>query len=694
MAGGLMAGGLMTIATAGAARNGSRSPRQRFAAVGTAVAAALYAATVLLSAVLLRGRDRMDAVEAGYLFAFLLYAVVGGVVAWHRPANPVGWLFLAAGGGVLLSSALDAWALFALAHDVAGGVWARWAQGWLYSFAWGLGTTVTLLFLPDGRLPSPRWRVPLIVLCGLLAFDTLAVAVLPGPIGDLAPVDNPAGIPAVEAVAGPLSVATEWTLLAAAAIGLVTLVVRWRLGPDATRRKLAWLGLGALAVVALGTLGAIVDALGAPYAVGVVLVTLQLAAIPAAVGVAILRDRLFDIEALFSRGLVYTALTALVVVTYAVSLAVTTRWLSTRADVAAAVVATALVAVGLGAVKDRLQSRVERLLFGDRSRPYRVLAGLGATAHELGSGAHVLPSLAELVRAALRLPYVAVHLAGDPGDPGDPPIEAGERPSAVESFPLTVPGGGAGELVVGRRTPGEPLSEADRGLLGDAARQIATAAHSFRLARDLQAARQRLVRAREQERVRVRRDLHDGLGPLLGAVTLQLDVLAGRVPADDLAGRALAERIKTEVRQALSDLRRVVDGLRPAALDELGLREALEAHASALRGAGLGVTVDCPAHLDAGPAAEVAAYHIVTEALANVRRHARASHAEVTIEQTGDTLLVAVTDDGTGHADASSGGVGLMSMRERAAELGGGCEILRSPGGGTCVRARIPRERP
>lgn len=466
----------MAIATAGA----MTSRRRRVAAVGTAVAAALYAATLGLSLTLPRGAGRIDAVEAGYLFAFLLFAVVGGVVAGHRPANPVGWLFLAAGGGVLLSSALDAWALVALARDLPGGVWARWAQGWLFSLAWGLGTTVTLLYLPDGRLPSPRWRVPLTVLCGLLAVDTLAGAILPGPIGDVAPVENPAGLPAAAAVAGPIAVFTQWTLIAAAVAGLLTLVVRWRRAPAVTRRKLAWLGFGAVVVVALGAVDTVVHAFGAPYAVGAVLTTVQLATIPLAVGVAILRDRLFDIEAVFSRSLVYTALTATVVVTYAASLAVTTRWLSTRADVAAAIIATALVAVTLGAVKDRLQSRVERILFGDRSRPYRVLAGLGAAAHELGSDAQALPSLAELVRGALRLPYVAVRLPHDLSL-----TEAGERPSGVECFPLTVPGGGTGELVVGQRTPGEPLSDADRALLRDAGRQLATAAHTSRLARDL-----------------------------------------------------------------------------------------------------------------------------------------------------------------------------------------------------------------
>ncbi|WP_181448659.1 sensor histidine kinase [Nonomuraea aridisoli] len=197
------------------------------------------------------------------------------------------------------------------------------------------------------------------------------------------------------------------------------------------------------------------------------------------------------------------------------------------------------------------------------------------------------------------------------------------------------------------------------------------------------------MRAREEERLRIRRDLHDGLGPLLAAASLQVDVLADRMPGAESSG--LVAKVKSLIGQSVADVRQVVHGLRPPSLDDLGLAGVVEEHAAALRAAGLRVRVDCPGDLAVDSAAvEVAAYRIVTEAMTNVARHARAGSCTVTLALDAGRLRVEVADDGTGLASPHRDGVGLASMRERADELGGHVTVADLEGGGTRVVAVLP----
>ncbi|MGK5681265.1 sensor histidine kinase [Actinoplanes sp. URMC 104] len=645
----------------------------RWIAVSSAgAAAALFAAAATLG-LLVPGDDGVDAREIAFLAAFLTYALVGGAVAWHRPANPVGWLLLATGLVVMLSAALDGYAYYAIVHRreaLPAGVWARWAQSWLFALAWNLGTTLPLLLFPDGRLPSRRWRWVVGVTTAAIVLDTVAVALMPGPMGDTVPRPNPVGVAAAEGVLTTVDEAVFWLCGTVTIVGVAAVVIRWRAATGAARERLAWLGLGCL--VALGLLGLdlSLDAVGLGELSGIPLV-LALAVLPVSVAVAILRAGLFDVQRLFTRGIVYAGLTVAIVGSYAVSVAVTPALVGESAGTAAALVATALAAVLLSGVRDRAQSAVGRALFGERDRPYRVLSTLGAVPPGM------VDDMVTLLRRSLRLPYVAVRLADRPRL-----VESGAPTGDVEEFPLPQHGG---SLLVARRDPADEFTAAERLLLADAARQVA-------LAGELQAARERLVRAREQERLRLRRDLHDGLGPVLGAVTLRLDVLRAHVPESDEEGRSEVDKAKQELRAALRDVRRLIDGLRPPALDETGLRAALTEQASALLRAPVTYTVDCPADArPAGPAAQAAIYRIVVEALTNAARHSGAGHVAVTVRLTGADLVATVTDDGRGR-DGRPDGIGLSSMRERAAELGGFCEVTSRPGEGVTVHASVPRE--
>jgi signal transduction histidine kinase len=261
------------------------------------------------------------------------------------------------------------------------------------------------------------------------------------------------------------------------------------------------------------------------------------------------------------------------------------------------------------------------------------------------------------------------------------------------TIPLTNQSEAVGALVLGARAAGESFDARDRRLLEDLARQSGVAVHAVRLTQELQRSRERLVTAREEERRRIRRDLHDGLGPTLAGIALNLDTARGLIERDPAAGEALVHRLRDEAQSAIADIRRLVYELRPPALDELGLAGAIGEQACRLSSNGLVVSVEGPDELPPLPAAvEVAAYRIALEALTNAARHAGARRCTVSIA-VDDALELEVTDDGQGIGAGRRVGVGVRSMQERAAELGGICTIEPAAFAGTSVRARLPLTR-
>jgi signal transduction histidine kinase len=245
-------------------------------------------------------------------------------------------------------------------------------------------------------------------------------------------------------------------------------------------------------------------------------------------------------------------------------------------------------------------------------------------------------------------------------------------------------------LCLAPRSGEDGFSAAERRLLEDIALQAGVAAHAVRLTADLQRSRERLITAREEERRRLRRDLHDGLGPQLASLTLTIAAARELLRHDLDAADRLLQELSVHAQAAMADIRRVVYDLRPPALDDLGLVLALREQAARYSQAGLQITIDAPDRLPPLPAAvEVAAYRIVQEALTNVVRHAEAHICSVCLSL-ADTLIVEIRDDGAGMPPDSRAGVGHMSMRERAAELGGLCQIETMPGQGVCIRARLP----
>ncbi|MGH8904928.1 MAG: histidine kinase [Egibacteraceae bacterium] len=604
-----------------------------------------------------------------YLFAVpaVTFTLPGGLMVRHRPRNPIGWLFVAIGlssAGVVVSASFAGPAGFWLM--------ARLEQ-WVFAVPVGL-LPVALLLFPDGRLPSRRWR-PVMWMLGtglgvMLTFLALAI------------VEDPNTLVNPEAAL----VGHARTKLWVATVGLAvvfmsmvavfgSLVQRWRHARGDTRQQLKWLALGAAFV----PVGIALDFFGeAPWGWVIVWTT-----VPAAAAVAILKHRLYDIDLFLNRSLVYATLTLVVVGAYAGIVQALSAVVASAGQVPG-LVAAGIIAVVFGPLRERIQRGANRLLYGDRDDPYTVVSRLGRRLEQAVEPAGVLPRVVQTVADALQLPYAAIELA----EGGETRLveSHGRRVAEPQAFPMTYQGQVVGRLLVTPRSPSRPFTPVERRLLDDLARQAGLAAHAVRLTADLQRSRERLVRSREEERRRLRRDLHDGLGPTLAGMTMQVG--AARVAEGD---NPLLSTLEQQLRNCSMEVRRLVDDLRPPALDQLGLVGAIRDQVEAFTaGSPLEIAISAPEHLGELPAAvEVAAYRIAAESVTNTVRHASASRCDICLTVNGN-LVIEITDDGAGLPDHCPAGVGLASMRERAAELGGDFLAQRLPTGGTRIRAELP----
>jgi signal transduction histidine kinase len=424
--------------------------------------------------------------------------------------------------------------------------------------------------------------------------------------------------------------------------------------------------------------------------------------IPLSIGVAVLRYRLWDIDGVINRTLVYGALTAGVVLLYVLVVGGLGELLQLRGNLIVSLLATGLAAVLFAPLRERLQRGVNRLMYGERDDPYAVLSRLGSRLESTPAHDALLPAVARTVQEALKLPYAEIQLKREDGF--ETAAAAGDPGANALRLPLVYGGETVGRLVLGPRAGEENFGPTERQLLEDLSHQIGASAHAalmtdeaLRLSADLQRSRERLVEAREEERRRLRRDLHDGLGPQLSSQALTIDAVRKLMRRDPDAAEELLLDLKADAQDAITDIRRLVYGLRPPALDDLGLLGALRETAEQYSVKGLSVSVQAPERLPPLSAAvEVAAYRIAQEALTNVVRHAEASTCTLSLALgEAGALCLEVRDDGRGIPDpqedsAVRAGVGLTSMRERASELGGSLLVEPLPEGGTRVSVWLP----
>jgi signal transduction histidine kinase len=623
---------------------------------------------------------------SGDLVVGCLFPLVGALIAIREPGNRCAWVLLSA-GLVAVSAFSHEWAYDGLARQglLPFVPAATWLAAWTFVPYWVQITLLPVLF-PDGTIPSRRWRRFVVAVLSVVTVVTVVAMFRPDPDVEGLGVRNPLGI-------GPASVGNGWHFLllgpvlvlafGAAPAALLALIARQRRAVGRIRAQLQWLLLGfvsCLLVMAVTLVVPLPQGLGGHYGLAV-----AFAMIPLSVAVAVVRYGLFDIELVVNRAIAYAALTALGLAAYAGLLAAAGAG---AARGSYAPLLAALIAAVLTAARSRFQRLVDRKLFGARRDPYEVVRRVGVSVAAADSPGMALASLVSTVCEVLALPYAAVESASPAGETVAR-AESGSPVPWAEVLPAVYRGRQVGVLRVGHRHRGERFRPEEASALGDVARRAASLLHAADLSADLQASRERVVVAREEERRRLRRDLHDGLGPELAGMALQLDSLASGLQGhSDLAERAFW--LRDRMRHTVTEVRRIVEGLRPSAVDELGLAEALRQLAGARTE--LEFAVHVPVVFGELPAAvEVAAYRIAAEACANVIRHARATKCVIDAGTDDGWLTLTVADNGVGFGAEAAVGVGLQSLHERAAEVGGSAEIRSAPGG-TTVSARLPVE--
>ncbi len=650
----------------------------------------------------------------------LAFATTGALIAVHHPSHSVGWLCLAIGALwslVVGSSALAPWGVLTGALPEEALAWVAWF-GWLWVPALGLMGTHLLLRLPSGRLLSPRWRPYSWWCTAVLAVASVVIAVEPYPPG-VRGTTNPMALP--ETVPDMLVdlMGTVVTVLVPLALlgSLGSLVLRYRRTDDEERHQIRWLVFGGL--VFLGTYLLAMAAVlvgGVPEdspAFGVItgVVFISYAAVPAAIGVSVLRYRLYDIDVVISKSLVWAGLVGFITVVY-VAVVVGVGWLVGAGDETnpgLSIAATAVVAVAFQPVRERLQHLANRLVYGQRATPYEVLSAFSARMGQTEETEAMLERMARLLaegtgadpaRVWLRVGDTLRPAAAWPAASGTPdqvamsgatlPDLPGDRAVGVVSAGETL-----GALTI-TKARGEVVTPPEEKLLDDLAAQAGLMLRNVRLTAELmqrveqlRASRQRLVAATDAERRRLERDLHDGAQQQLVALKIKLGVartLASRESAAKTA--ALLEQLSGDADDAVDTLRDLARGIYPPLLAAEGLPAALTAQAAK---AALPVTVTAT---DVGrypQDVEAAVYFSCLEALQNTAKYADATAASITLSANRDTLVFSVTDDGTGFNPATTPrGAGLANIADRLDALNGTVTITSRPGGGTTITGSLP----
>ena len=625
------------------------------------------------------------------------FSIVGLIVALRQPSNACGWLMLAIGA---------MWSL-GVSPPTPNGSRIEWATSWAWVPPFGLMATHLPLRLPDGNLPSPRWRIvsrlsttAIVVTCVGFLFDPEVT-----------------GNPIANRGMATLGLLGLILLAVCALLSISSLVVRARRGSADEKHQIRWIAAGA-AVFFLGwLLSFVASALfpGADTAAPsqlVSAVTLFLyAAIPVGIGIAILKYRLYDIDVVIRKAVVVATLAVFFTAVYALVVGVVGAFVGSRSTAGLSFVAAALVAVGFQPVLGRARRFADRVVYGERATPYEVLTSFSQGVAETYADEDVLERMATVVGEGIGAASAEVWLRVDDTlrvAASWPETENGDRrtirighddvsiPGADAVFPIEHRGQMLGVLSVSAPA-NDPVDPAKTRLVSDLASQAGLVLRSVRLSaelrarlNDLQAAQKRLVAAQDEERRRIERDIHDGAQQQLVSIAMKVKLADSMVDRNAGGAHALLEQLGSETRQALDDLRQLARGIYPPLLADRGLTAALEAHA---RRASVDVRVDGSSLARYQKDVEAAVYFSCLEALQNVAKYAHASRADVRLSQQGGRLTFEVADDGRGF-DLSSAppGSGLQGMADRLGALGGGIQVTSEPGEGTTLAGWIPAE--
>jgi len=620
---------------------------------------------------------------AGYSFAIVLLLVLGsclvaGVIVWYKSndwmALLTAFVLVAYGAQLSFSHPSGSW-FNTLLIDYPRLSWAVVLE----IFTWDVAVILLCFLLPNGQF-VPRWTRWLI----------LPIAVL-------------AVLNAINKVQFIFPPVLYWlVILCVFSILVASQIYRYRRVSNVIQRQQTkWLVI--FAVLALiGWVGFNGASLIFPtlnqnvWLYNLVLppvVTLIEGLVPVAIGLAVLRYKLFAIDLILNRALLWGTLSASVIGIFALIIGVLSRVFNASGHLVIAAVAASIVVALILPLYTRLQHSVDRLFYGQRAEADKVLKQLSKRLEAVKPD-EALRIVAETTARALKLPFVAVAIKD--GDTTSPVATTGTPTTPTIPLPLTYQMETIGELQLAPRARGEAFTADEWDFLHALGSQATLAVHTVHLMTELQHSRQHLVTTREEERLRLRRDLHDGLGPLLSTIMHKVGLVRALYHCQPEAADALLSQLEDEIELVIGDLKGIVYNLRPPELDELGLVGALRAFVARLGNeaqtgrAALQVTVEAPNQLPRLAAAvEVAAYRIVQEAVTNVMRHAQARSCRVSL-LVEEALQIEVRDDGKGFAPTARAGVGLTSMRERAEELGGVFAIAKGQPGGLQITARLP----
>jgi signal transduction histidine kinase len=691
-----------------------RRSTARLAWAGLVLILALNAAGGIL--IVTRSSEPIPASEIPFLLAFLLFPVIGALILARQPGNRIGALYLVMGLGAALSGLGSGYA--EAVPLLPGREWFAWLGQWAWVIGFG-GIPFVLLLFPDGHPPSRRWRA-VGWLAGLGALSLAVGHMFTPQLVDHPGIENPLGVEAI--VGTPLEEGGIGWLLFVVAIpaSAVAMIVRFRRARGVERIQLKWLAASAATVgVAYALLAISYE--GPVTEVAALVFFLTILGVPVATGIAILKHRLFDIDVVINRALVYGAMAAFIGVVY-VALVVGVGALLDLPSVGLQIAATAVVAVAFHPLRERLQRVANRLVFGRRASPYEVLSGFSDRVAETYATEDVLPRMARIIGEGTAAARAEVWLrVGDElvragtWPSGDARPEAGTRPDrlpladgelpAMESD-RTVPVRHRHELlgaVAVSKRPGEPLSPAETKLLDDLAHQAGLVLRNVRLTAELRArleelssrteqlreSRQRIVETQDAERRRLERNIHDGAQQHLVALAVKLRLARTMAARDPDRARAFVSEARAQTARALETLRDLARGVYPPTLTERGVVAALAEQTE-----GLGIAIEVIDRLGDGrlPAeVEAAVYFSALEALQNAAKHAGATRVVVRLDRSDAELAFSVSDDGRGFQPASARrGLGLQNLADRLEALGGTLEVDAAPGAGATIRGRIP----
>jgi signal transduction histidine kinase len=634
------------------------------------------------------------------------YSIVGAILASRKPRNPIGWILMAVGLAFGIAFFTEGYARYALETNPGAlpfGDVAAWFGTWVYAVML-FGLPVVALLYPDGSVVSQRWRaVPWIVL-GCAAFAALGTALVPGSIEVETgfAVTNPFGIDAIGPILGPIASIGWIGLFVAIPVSIVSLVLRYRRSAGEARQQIRWLVFVALALVSsliLAIAAAIIGgdaferSIGPNVAFGVIF-SLIAVGVPAAIGVAILKYRLYDLDLVIKKTVVYAILAIFVF-----GLGTAFAWAAAgflfwdrggEGDAYSFLLTGLVIGVALWPLR-RLATRIaNRLVYGRRATPYQVLTEFSGRLAESYAAADVLERMAQVLAAAVGAETATVWLgSGDRVRPGAtwPADETPEAALPVDAVEVRHQGEVLGALSA-RMPARDPMTPSKERLIRDLAAQAGLVLRNAGLIEDLRASRQRIVAAQDERAKKLERNIHDGAQQQLVALAVKIGLAERLMRSDTEKASAMLEEVKGEANDALETLRDLARGIYPPLLADKGLAAALRAQA---RKSSIPVEV-VPDGIGRYPEeTEAAVYFSCLEALQNVAKYAEASKATVRLSQLNGSLVFEVSDDGRGFDPAVDRlGTGLQGIADRLAALGGGVEIRSAPARGTTVAGHIP----